>query len=379
MHPEHAQRGRPSRVAVRRARTVVCYWDGPQLVFSNYRTRTTVTATPVAVLLLTLLNDWRFPTQLPALLPRFDRQNILRSVRRLVRHRLLVEKDTPAAAEDEEVEKSWLPWLPHAGFFHFSTKDVSYESRPKQLLKMEKALVEGDPQPAFFKSYAGGARIQLRRPNPEPGFPQVLMRRRSRREFSREKITLDSLSKLLFYTWGVTGFLESPVFGRLPLKTSPSSGARHPIEAYVLSVRIEGVKPGLYHYNPRTHCLEKIRALKDSATRAAQYCADQGWARRAAALFIMTAVFPRSMWKYPTPRAYRTVLLDAGHLCQTFCLVATWLKLAAVSTMALRDSLIEKELQIDGVVESVLYIAGAGIPVRASAADKRRNLAFASL
>ena len=365
--------------AVRRARTIVCYWHGRQLVFSNYRTRTTITATPVAVLLLTLLNDWCSPTQLPPLLPRFDRQNILRSVRRLVRHGLLVEKDTPAAAEDDEIQKSWSAWLPHAGFFHFGTKDVPYESRPKQLLKMEQELVEAGPQPSFFKSYVGSTRIQLRRPNAEPGFPQVLLERRTRREFSRRKITLDSFSKLLFYTWGVTGFLESPVFGRLPLKTSPSSGARHPIETYVLSVRIEGVKPGLYHYNPRAHCLENIRAFEDSATRAAQYCAGQGWARRAGALFIMTAVFPRSMWKYPTPRAYRTVLLDAGHVCQTFCLVATWLKLAAVSTMALRDSFIEKELEIDGVMESVLYVVGTGMPVPASVPDKRRNRAFASL
>jgi SagB-type dehydrogenase family enzyme len=114
-------------------------------------------------------------------------------------------------------------------------------------------------------------------------------------------------------------------------------------------------------------------------TRAEKYCAGQRWAGRAAALFIMTAVFPRSMWKYPTPRAYRTVLLDAGHICQTFCLVATWLKLAPVSTMALRDSVIEKELQIDGVTESVLYIAGAGVPLRVSAADKRRNLPCASI
>jgi SagB-type dehydrogenase family enzyme len=368
---------RPS--AIRRARTLVCYWVGAQLVFSNYRTRTALTATPVSVLLLTLLTDWCPISELPALLPRFDRRDVLRSVRRLVRHGLLVEKDTLEAAQDNMVQESWSAWLPHAGFFHFGTKDVPYESRPKQLLKLERALLKGDPQPPFFKSYPSSARTQLQRPTPEPGFPQVLLARRTRREFSLKEIPLDAFSKLLFYTCSVTGFLESAVFGPLPLKTSPSSGARHPIETYVLSVRIEGVKPGLYHYNPRVHCLEKIRAIKDPSARARQYCAGQAWARRAAALFIMTAVFQRSMWKYPTSRAYRTILLDAGHVCQTFCLVATWLNLASASTMALRDSTIERELQIDGVNESVLYIAGAGIPLRTSAAEKRSNLAFASL
>jgi len=76
----------------------------------------------------------------------------------------------------------------------------------------------------------------------------------------------------------------------------------------------------------------------------------------------MTGVFARTMWKYRNPRAYRVVLLDAGHLGQTFCLTATRLGLAAFGTAALRDSLIEKDLGIDGVSESVLYVLGVGLP-----------------
>ena len=74
----------------------------------------------------------------------------------------------------------------------------------------------------------------------------------------------------------------------------------------------------------------------------------------------MTAVFPRVQWKYPSARAYRTVLLDAGHLCQTFCLVATWLGLAPFCTAAIKDTLIEKDLGLDGIRESVLYMAAVG-------------------
>jgi len=368
--------------SVRRARTLICYWLGPQLVFSNYRTGSTFTATPVAVLLLTLLSDWRPIAELPALLPRFDRKNVLQSVRRLIKNGLLVEKDSRAAAQDENLEDAWSAWSPHASFFHFGTKDIPYESRPKQLLRMERALLEAGPQPAFFKSYPAKSRIHFERPKPEAGFPEILLQRRTRREFSREKIPLESFSKLLFYSWGVTGYLDSEIFGELPLKTSPSSGARHPVEAYVLSIRVQGVKPGLYHYNPKLHCLEKIRALrgpKDAGNRAAKYCAGQDWAKQTAALFIMTAVFPRSMWKYPTARAYRTVLLDAGHVCQTLCLVASWLDVSAVTTMALRDSLIEEELGVDGVEESVLYIAGVGMPTGSSEAVRRRSRALASL
>ncbi|MGH9793102.1 MAG: nitroreductase family protein, partial [Candidatus Acidiferrales bacterium] len=63
-------------------------------------------------------------------------------------------------------------------------------------------------------------------------------------------------------------------------------------------------------------------------------------------------------------RAYRVVLADAGHLCQTFYLVATWLGLAPFATMALADSQIERALGVDGVKEVALYAAGVGVPPR---------------
>jgi hypothetical protein len=62
----------------------------------------------------------------------------------------------------------------------------------------------------------------------------------------------------------------------------------------------------------------------------------------------MTAVFERTMWKYCRGRAYRVVLLDTGHLAQTFCLTATRLRLGPFSTAAQNDSLIETDLGSTG-------------------------------
>ncbi len=379
MPPENTVRTVLSTLSlVKRAASVVCYWNGPQLVVSNYRTRVTITATPVMLLVLSLLNDWLPPAKITRLLPGFKDQDVFRAVRKLLRHSILVQKNSPAALQDEVLQKSWSPWLPHASFFHFGTKDVRYESRPKELMKIQKQLLEASPQPSFYKTYRGNARIRLQRPQPEPGFAQVLLQRRTERDFSRKALPYEMLSKLLFYTWGVTDFLDVPLLGRLPLKTSPSAGARHPIEVYLLVMHVEGLGPGLYHYDARSHGLERLRIMHNVPTKAAQFCVGQRWARESAALFIMTAVFSRAMWKYPMARAYRTVFLDAGHVCQTFCLVATWLGLAAFCTMAFRDSLIEKELGINGVEESVIYIAGTGMPVLDSTATRRRNLALAS-
>ena len=63
----------------------------------------------------------------------------------------------------------------------------------------------------------------------------------------------------------------------------------------------------------------------------------------------MCPVFARTMWRYGHSRAYRTVLIDTGHLGQTFCLVATALGLAPFTTMAFSEAKLEELLGLDGV------------------------------
>jgi len=86
----------------------------------------------------------------------------------------------------------------------------------------------------------------------------------------------------------------------------------------------------------------------------------QWWYDSAAAVFVMTAVFARTQWRYQFPRAYRSVLLEAGHACQTFCLVATWLGLAPFCTGRFSDADVERDIRADGVTESFVYGAGVG-------------------
>jgi SagB-type dehydrogenase family enzyme len=264
------------------------------------------------------------------------------------------------ARRDAQVANFWRDWLPH-GAFHFATKNVRFLSgrSAKHLLA---GYLKESRQPLFFKNYRQALQFKLPPQNaPRGEFLRVLTSRETHREFSSASMPLEALSDLLYYTWGVTGSVESPIFGRLPRKTSPSGGARHPVEVYLAALRVADLRPGLYHYAPGRHCLELIRA-GDFRKKCMEFCANQNFVQRAAALFIMTAVFRRAMWKYRGARAYRVVLLDAGHLCQTFCLTATWLGLAPFCTAALKDTLIETELGLDGITESVLYVAGVGLP-----------------
>jgi SagB-type dehydrogenase family enzyme len=283
------------------------------------------------------------------------------SLAQLIKHGLLLAKDSRDLRQDTQIAKEWSAWLPE-GSFHFATKDAAYIDRSRWSVARLKSILPKTPQPKIFKTVKGAMRTALpRRVFPDSELIRVLLARKTHRQFSKQAVTLEAVSQLLSLVWGPTGYLHSPIFGKLLHKTSPSAGARHPGEVYLMALRVKGLRPGLYHYNPAHHYLEKL-STPAARSRAWLYCARAEHAKKAAALFLMTAVFRRTMWKYQFARAYRVVLLDAGHLCQTFCLVATWLGLAPFCTAALKDTLIEKDLEIDGISESVLYVAGIGLP-----------------
>jgi SagB-type dehydrogenase family enzyme len=321
--------------------------------------------------MLEYFRGWRSQPQIFRHFATYSRTSILDALREMLSSELVVEEGTSQALADAACEGAWRPWLPDAGVMHFGTKDAPYVEGAAATAVVE-GLLQAAPQPPFSKRRAGTPVVKLPRPaGTKTTLLDSLFQRRTHRSFSPDPLRLDQLSALLSYVWGVTGYLEDPLLGRLPLKTSPSGGARHPEEVYVVALRVEGLKPGIYHYVPDHHCLEFI-PVPAAPARAVEYCAGQDWVAGAAALFIMTAALARTMWKYPFPRAYRLLLTEAGHLCQTFCLVATALGLGPFCTMALKDSLIERDLGLDGFDEAVLYVAGVGVPQHRADARQSR-------
>ena len=81
----------------------------------------------------------------------------------------------------------------------------------------------------------------------------------------------------------------------------------------------------------------------------------------AAAVFVWTAVFARSKWKY-AQRAYRYIYLDAGHIAENLALAAVSLGLGTCPIGALFDDEVNKLLAVDGIEESVVYMSVVGLP-----------------
>ncbi len=350
------------KYSYRRARHLVVYWNDGKLIFENYIARSRANAAPLTCEILHFFDRWRTFEACARQFRNFERTSLERAVRMLVRARLL-ECARGKGGGVIDALAGWGAWSPAASFLHFSTKDVHARIEPEDSLRTLQRRARTTPMPPVTKRYPKAPQFPLPPPDYDDEFAKVLLARRTWRQFSRGEVSLEQMGSLLGLTFGVQGWLRVPAVGKLALKTSASGGARHPIEAYVLVLRVGGLRPGLYHYAADTHRLEMLRRGARRA-EAIRFLNGQWWFGDAAVVVLLTAVFARTQWKYPAPRAYRIVLADAGHICQTFCLVATRLGLAPFCTMALADSRIEAALGIDGVNESIVYAAGVGMPPR---------------
>jgi len=343
---------------VRRSSHLISYWRDSSIITRNFATGHAVIGDPLVSYILTMCGDWISPAEIYSRVPEVSRRTLTDVLATMVEQRLLIQKNAPADAR-EAAMSSWQEWNPAAGFFHFSTKNMP---APASLETAERNLRErfqASGSPPAVKRYPRAPMIKLTEPAVHGEFSEVLRRRRTWRSFEDSPVSIQQISTLLRLTWGVQHIVESEGMPAVHLKTSPSSGARQPLEAYMLAVNVDGLAPGLYHYVADRHCLER---LKRGASRnaIARYVPAQPWYQSAAALFMMTAVFARTQWRYGFPRAYRSVLLEAGHVCQTFCLVATWLGLAPFCTGRFADAEVEQDVGSDGITESFIYGAGVG-------------------
>jgi SagB-type dehydrogenase family enzyme len=217
--------------------------------------------------------------------------------------------------------------------------------------------------PGPYKEYLNAPVVPLEKSSVlinQMSFGDVLGRRRTTRKFTHVKIKFKECSELLLHTCGKVAEIYGKGVGLQLLKTSPSGGARHPVEAYIVAFNVEDLASGIYHYNCKNHSLECLDSSPD-ASLIWEYVHRQGDLVNASMAVFFTARWARHMWKYRYARSYRMVMFDVGHLVQTFILTATALGLRTFLTPAVSDSAIQKLLHIeDDLEESPLYCVAIG-------------------
>lgn len=142
------------------------------------------------------------------------------------------------------------------------------------------------------------------------------------------------------------------------MRAAPSAGALYPLEIYLIAWNIAGLDSGLYHYCVVPHCLEQLKT-GDFAKLACEYAMADDISATASALFVVTAIFQRTMIKYQD-RGYRFALLEAGHLAQNMCLMSAAMNLGILPIGAFLDDEVNLLLGLDGVNETALYPLAVG-------------------
>lgn len=188
------------------------------------------------------------------------------------------------------------------------------------------------PPPAIKRIAAEDA-IALYRPDidslTEEDFPftLVLEERQSSREYADKPITGRQTGEFLFRSARVKQVMHRE-YQDLTDRPYPGAGAVYELEIYLNIGVCDGIDPGLYHYCPHGHLLERICGR----TRDVDYLLKEG--RSAAGinqlpqiLITIAARFQRMSWKYES-MAYSAILKNVGSLYQTMYLVATAMDLA---------------------------------------------------
>jgi SagB-type dehydrogenase family enzyme len=189
---------------------------------------------------------------------------------------------------------------------------------------------------------------------------EAIVNRRSVREFSGLPMHLNTLAKILYLGDTVVKFQQNQDGTTWSLRTAPSAGGLYPIDMYCAIINVNNLKSGIYFYNPLSHCLEQLIEMDVSQTliRAIGSSMERT-VKQACACIIITAVMSRIKFKYGE-RAYRFIMLEAGHIAQNLLLAAQGERVGAVPIGGFLDDEVNHILRFDGVEETTLYLVLLG-------------------
>ena len=185
---------------------------------------------------------------------------------------------------------------------------------------------------------------------------EAINRRKSRRKFTEEPLTLEELSFLLWATQGVREIMGD---GPVTRRTVPSGGSRHPFETYLFVNRVSGLEPGLFRYLPLDHKLCFLYADAKLAEKVNDASCEQVFVGNSAVAFIWTVIPYRTEWRY-SMISHKIIAMDAGHLCQNLYLASEAIGAGTCAIGAYNQDKMDAILGVDGKDEFTVYVAPVG-------------------
>lgn len=200
---------------------------------------------------------------------------------------------------------------------------------------------------------------QIRLPPPQQkgtvSLEEAIARRRSKRDFTPEPVSLSQLSQILWAAQGISDTLSE-------FRTAPSAGATYPLEVFVVcgGNGVEGVDDGIYYYNVAQHSLT-LHHKGDVRLELARAALGEEFVYQAPVDIVICALYERTTPRYGG-RGERYVHMEVGHAGQNIYLQAVALGLATVAVGAFHDEEVREVLRLDKQYKP-LYIMPVGAMV----------------
>jgi len=147
---------------------------------------------------------------------------------------------------------------------------------------------------------------------------------------------LKTLATWLFMAYGVMGEKRYGL-RKVRFRMCPSASALYPCEIYVAAFGIQGLEPGLYHFNPHEFALTKLREGPEALHQIKRGRPELEFLKSVPAALLVSSIFWRSAWKYRA-RSYRVALLDAGHLIANLTSTANALGVQTMTRLKLNHN-----------------------------------------
>jgi SagB-type dehydrogenase family enzyme len=185
----------------------------------------------------------------------------------------------------------------------------------------------------------------------------AITRRVSGRRFSAAPLLPEQLATLLYLGNGIRRVDEQHGL-RSYQRNVPNSGNLGSVEMYPIVLNVQGIEPGIYHFDSVHHDLACLQAGQFS-TWLNECVFYQIEFSEAAVALVLTAAIGRLAAKYGLG-AYRLAHLDVGHVSENLYLASTGLGLEVCATAGFINDELDAALQLDGLDNAALLVVLIG-------------------
>lgn len=279
---------------------------------------------------------------------------------------LVADDDThrPAGQGDQQLRQGhwWTPMAIAHAHSRWSGVDSVTDMRARGLDTAAGLSRTFGPPPAAVHTRPGhyqGLPLQE-----QTGFDALLAQRSTCRNFDTTRsLPLPLLAQLLQRTVMAHAQVSIDADATFLKKNVPSGGGLHATDVFLLVQRVQDLAPGLYHYHPVQHALLRLPSppAAELPAMSSRLLSGQQWFADAAVLLVLAPRFERSFWKYRNhSKAYRALVLDAGHISHAVQTCATEAGLGAFITAAINEADVDAAFGLDGISQGAVAVCGVG-------------------